>query len=75
MFYKDILFFSLRVDKMQGLLFLGTSEVGVLERIREQLKQINETNIFVSCNSGANLLLLGQRLTHFLTSSVITWNL
>jgi len=53
----------------KNILFLGTSEVGMLENMKEQMRQIYNVNLFIACHPGATLLDLGQYLTNFLKSN------
>ena len=48
---------------------LGTSEVGILTRLRERLQHEYDITLFISCHSGAKLMSLGRDLTHFLKSN------
>ncbi|KAL7631710.1 UNVERIFIED_CONTAM: hypothetical protein RMT77_017986 [Armadillidium vulgare] len=53
------------MERMQKVLFLGDSEVGILDRMREQLRQCYNVDLYISCNPSAKILTLGQHLTHF----------
>ncbi|KAL7631850.1 UNVERIFIED_CONTAM: hypothetical protein RMT77_017837 [Armadillidium vulgare] len=53
----------------KNILFLETSEVGMLESVKEQMRQMHNINLFISCHPGATLLDLGQYLTNFLKSN------
>src|ERR1044072_4743562 len=51
------------------ILMLGNSEVGILSRLKERLQREYDIDLFISCQSGAKLMSLGQNLTHFLKSN------
>ncbi|KAL7632772.1 UNVERIFIED_CONTAM: hypothetical protein RMT77_016896 [Armadillidium vulgare] len=57
------------MNGMKRLLFIGTSEVATLDRMKEQLQQIYEVELFVSLHPGVNLLTLGRHLATFLKSN------
>jgi hypothetical protein len=57
------------MESMQRILFLGDSEVGVLDRMKERLSHSYNVDLIISCNPGAKILTLGQHLTRLLKTN------